>query len=178
MTDDKGQTASCTTTVNVEAPPPPPVPKTQTLCSINFDRDTKRPARVDNEAKACLDDVALNLQRQTDATAVLVGSKTAAPEAAPTKKSKKNAKPEADLAAQRAVNTKAYLVTEKGIDASRISVRTGTTDANQVQNYLVPTGATFDNDVQGTTAVDETAVTAQVRKPLPEKHPSKKKAAQ
>ena len=178
VTDDKGQTASCTTTVNVEAPPPPPVPKTQTLCSINFDRDTKRPARVDNEAKACLDDVALNLQRQTDATAVLVGSKTAAPEAAPTKKSKKNAKPEADLAAQRAVNTKAYLVTEKGIDASRISVRTGTTDANQVQNYLVPSGATFDNDVQGTTAVDETAVTAQVRKPLPEKHPSKKKAAQ
>jgi len=29
------------------------------------------------------------------------------------------------LAAQRAVNTKAYLVTEKGIDASRIQVRTG-----------------------------------------------------
>jgi hypothetical protein len=31
------------------------------------------PARVDNEAKACLDDVALNLQQQTDATAVVVG---------------------------------------------------------------------------------------------------------
>ncbi|MCU1314267.1 MAG: hypothetical protein JWM54_2024, partial [Acidobacteriaceae bacterium] len=67
VADDKGQTASTTTTVNVEAPPPPPQPKTQTLCSINFDRDKKRPARVDNEAKACLDDVALNLQRQSDA---------------------------------------------------------------------------------------------------------------
>ena len=52
------------TTVNVEAPPPPPAPKTKQLCSINFDRDKSRPARVDNEAKACLDDVALNLQQQ------------------------------------------------------------------------------------------------------------------
>jgi hypothetical protein len=175
VSDDKGQTASCTATVNVEAPPPPPVPKTQTLCSINFDRDTKRPARVDNEAKACLDDVALNLQRQTDATAVLVGSKAAA---TPAPKGKKNAKAAADLAAQRAVNTKAYLVTEKGIDASRVSVRTGTQDANQVQNYLVPSGATFDNDVPGTTPVDESAVTAPTRKALPEKHPTHKKAAQ
>jgi hypothetical protein len=175
VSDDKGQTASCTATVNVEAPPPPPVPKTQTLCSINFDRDTKRPARVDNEAKACLDDVALNLQRQADATAVLVGDKASA---TPVPKNKKAAKAVEELAAQRAVNTKAYLVTEKGIDASRISVRTGTADANQVQNYLVPTGATFDNDVPGTTPVDESAITVQTRKALPEKHPTHKKAAQ
>jgi hypothetical protein len=176
VVDDKGQTASCTTTVNVEAPPPPPVPKTQTLCSINFDRDTKRPARVDNEAKACLDDVALNLQRSADASAVLVGDKAAAT-ATPTKKSKKHAKVAADLAAQRAVNTKAYLVTEKGIDASRISVRTGTQDANQVQNYLVPSGATFNNDVQGTTVLDESTVQAQARTAPPAKHRRHKKAA-
>ena len=72
--DDKGQTASSTATVNVEAPPaPPPAPTVKQLCSINFERDTRRPARVDNEAKACLDDVALNLQQQADATAVVVG---------------------------------------------------------------------------------------------------------
>lgn len=170
--DDKGQTASSTASVNVEAPAPPPVPKTQTLCSINFGRDTKRPARVDNEAKACLDDVALNLQRQADATAVLVGDKAAA---AP-KKGKKSARVAADLAAQRAVNTKTYLVTEKGIDASRISVRTGTQDANQVQNYLVPSGATFDNDVQGTTVLDESTVKAQART-APAKHKSHKTVA-
>lgn len=177
--DDKGQTASSTTSVNVEAPPPPPVPKTQPLCSINFGRDTKRPARVDNEAKACLDDVALNLQRQADATAVMVGNKTAA-EAAPAKgkKGKKSAKVAADLAAQRAVNTKTYLSTEKGIDASRITVRTGTQDADQVQNYLVPSGATFDNDVQGTTVLDETTVKAQARTAPPAKHKKHKKAAQ
>lgn len=163
--DDKGQTATSTTSVNVEAPPPPPAPKTKTLCSINFDRDKKRPARVDNEAKACLDDVALNLQQSTDATAVLVG------EAASDEK-----KPEA-LAAQRAVNTKAYLVTEKGIDASRVSVRTGTQGNKEVENYLVPAGATFDSDVQGTTPVDESTVKVQARKAAAAVRHKKKAAA-
>jgi outer membrane protein OmpA-like peptidoglycan-associated protein len=150
--DDKGQTASSQATVNVEAPPPPPpAPKTKQLCSITFDRDTRRPARVDNEAKACLDDVALNLQQQADATAVVVG------EAAP------NERHAETLAAQRAVNTKDYLVKEKGIDASRISVRTGTQGNKEVENYLVPSGANFDNDVPGTTAVDENAVKVQPR---------------
>ena len=75
-----------------------------------------------------------------------------------------------DFAAQRAVNAKDYLVTEKGIDASRISVATGTTDSQTVENYLVPAGANFASDVQGTTPVDESAVKPQVRKPLAERH--------
>ena len=157
--DDKGQTATCTASVNVEAPPPPPKPVTKTLCSINFDRDKKRPARVDNEAKACLDDVALNLQQQTDATAVVVGEAASDEKKADT------------LAAQRAVNTKDYLVKEKGIDPSRISVRTGTQGNKEAENYLVPAGATFDSDVQGTTAVDESSVKAQARTaPAPRRH--------
>jgi hypothetical protein len=164
--DDKGQTATSTTSVNVEAPPPPPAPKTKTLCSINFDRDKRRPARVDNEAKACLDDVALNLQQSTDATAVLVGEAASDERKADT------------LAAQRAVNTKAYLVTEKGIDASRISVRTGTQGNKEVENYLVPAGATFDSDVQGTTAVDESTVKVESRKAAPVHHRKKAAAAQ
>jgi outer membrane protein OmpA-like peptidoglycan-associated protein len=159
--DDKGQTASATTTVNVEAPPPPPAPKTQTLCSIQFDKDKRRPARVDNEAKACLDDVALNAQQKADASLVVVGN--SAP--VPTHKGRhyRNEMTAEKLAAQRAVNTKAYLVTEKGIDAARIQVRTGTNGQNEVENYLVPAGANFDNDVPGTTAVDENAVKAQPR---------------
>jgi hypothetical protein len=44
-------------------------------------------------------------------------------------------------------------VNEKGIDPSRIDVRTGNAGSDTVQNYLVPSGATFDNDVQGTTPV-------------------------
>jgi hypothetical protein len=81
-----------------------------------------------------------------------------------------------DLAAERAVNTKEYLVTEKGIDASRVSVATSATDGQTAQDYLVPSGATFSNDVMGTTPVNETAVKPEVRKPLGEKHHAKKPA--
>src|SRR6202042_3289572 len=162
--DDKGQTATSTTSVSVEQPPPPPpAPKAKTLCSINFDRDKRRPARVDNEAKACLDDVALNLQQQTDATAVVVGEAASDEKKADT------------LAAQRGVNTKDYLVKEKGIDPSRISVRTGTQGNKEVEDYLVPAGATFDSDVPGTTAVDESTVKVQSRTAPARGH--KKKAA-
>ena len=73
VSDDKGHNASAETSVTIEAPPPPPQPKTQALCSISFTTDKKRPTRVNNEAKACLDEVALDLQQQPDAKAVLVG---------------------------------------------------------------------------------------------------------
>jgi hypothetical protein len=175
VSDDKGQTASCTATVSIAAPPPP-VAKTQTLCTISFGRDTKRPARVDNEAKACLDQVALSAQQTPDATIDVVGE--AGPQAPPAKKGKHAAVVVDNLAAQRAVNTKAYLVTEKGIDASRVSVRTGTQSIDEVENYLIPAGATFDSDVPGTTAVDESVVKAQTRVPLATKAaPHHKKAA-
>ncbi len=61
------------------------------------------------------------------------------------------------------MNAKDYLVTEKGIDASRISVATGNTDGQTVEDYLVSAGATFSNDVQGTTPVDESTVKPQER---------------
>ena len=172
--DDKGQTASATTTVDVEAPPPPPAPKSQTLCSIQFNKDKRRPARVDNEAKACLDDVALNAQQKADASVVVVGN--AVPVPAPRGRHHAKMPTAADLAAQRAVNTKAYLVTEKGIDASRIQVRTGANGQNEVEDYLVPAGANFDNDVPGTTPVDENAVKAQPRKAVPVHHHHKAEA--
>ena len=164
VVDDKGQTASQMTTVTVNAPAvvAPPMPTTTSLCSIAFDRDHRRPARVDNEGKACLDDLALNLQRTTDAKLALVGNASA---------SDKNAM---KLSAERAVNTKDYLVKEKGIDASRIMVYTGTQDANTVSTTLVPSGATFDSS-KGT-PVDESAIKAQPRMaPAPMKHKHHKK---
>jgi len=175
VSDDKGQTATAHTSVTITAPYIPPVPHVQALCSIGFSNDKKRPTRVDNEAKACLDEVALDLQKQSDAKAVVVGDSTAAEKALP-KHAKKHAKLE-DFAGERAVNTKEYLVTEKGIDASRISVATGSTDEQKVEDYLVPSGASFSADVAGTTPVDETVVKPQVRKPLATKPVAKKKAA-
>jgi hypothetical protein len=87
---------------------------------------------VDNEGKACLDQVALSLQGSADAKLVLIGSAAAGEKGAN------------KLAAERAVNTKAYLVGEKGIDSSRITVYTGTQDGKTVTTTLVPAGATFD----------------------------------
>ena len=150
VVDDKGQTASQMTTVTVIAPTVvPPKVMTTSLCSISFDRDTKRPARVDNEGKACLDDLALNLQRSTDAKLALVGN-SASGEKMGTK-----------LAAERAVNTKDYLVKEKGIDASRIMVYTGSQDSKVVSTTLVPAGA--DTSSMTATPVDESTIKAQPR---------------
>jgi outer membrane protein OmpA-like peptidoglycan-associated protein len=169
-TDDRGQTATAKTSVTITAPYVPPVPHTQALCSISFATDRLRPTRVNNEAKACLDEVALDLQRQPDAKVVLVGdsnskekTKTASEDTFAQKH--KRAKVD-DLAAERAVNAKDYLVTEKGIDAARVSVMTGRTNDQNVEDYLVPAGANFSSDVSGTAKVDETAVKAQPRQPL------------
>jgi hypothetical protein len=181
VSDDKGHSASSPTSLTITAPYVPPAPKTQALCTISFSTDKTRPTRVDNEAKACLDQVALDLKQQADAKAVVVGEQSA-DEAAKTAKQQayqaKHKHAKVDMfAAQRAVNAKDYLVTEQGIDASRISVATGSTEGQTVEDYLVPAGATFSTDVTGTTPVDETMVKPQVRKPLAEKHPMRKKAA-
>jgi hypothetical protein len=180
VSDDKGHSVSSSTSLTITAPYVPPPPKTQALCSTSFSNDPKRPTRVDNEAKACLDQVALDLKQQADAKAVVVGESTADENAKTAKEQKYAAKHKHatvdEFAAQRAVNAKDYLVTEQGIDASRISVATGTTDGQTEENYLVPSGATFSNDVTGTTPVDESAVKPQVRKPLAERHPQKKAA--
>ncbi len=154
VADDKGQTASATTSVTVQAPPEPPKPQTQQLCTITFNNDKRRPARVDNEAKACLDDVALNLQRNADAKLAIVGNG------------------EGKLASQRAVNTKAYLVGEKGVDASRISVYTGTGTDNSVMQTLIPAGATAPD--MGT-AIDESTVKSQSRTAAPARRHKRRK---
>jgi outer membrane protein OmpA-like peptidoglycan-associated protein len=159
VSDDRGLTDGKSASVNVEVPPPPP--QSSKINSINFP-DTKKPARVDNAAKAVLDEVALRLQREADAKAVVVGFGT------DTKKVK-------NLAAQRAVNTKDYLVKEKGIDPSRIEVRTGEGATDTADIWIVPTGATF--NAAGTTVVDETKITPPVvKKPVAKK--AKKVAAQ
>jgi hypothetical protein len=136
---------------------------------------------VDNEAKACLDEVALDLLKQSDAKIVVVGTATAKEKAKTAKEQQaalknKHVKVE-DFAAQRAVNTKEYLVTEKGIDASRVIVATSSADDQRVEDYLVPAGANFSAEVAGTKPVDESQVKAEVRKPLPSRHAAPKKKA-
>jgi hypothetical protein len=145
--------------------PPPPkkevvIPQPSTLCAVSFERDKARPTRVDNEGKACLDDLALSLQRSTDAQLYLTGNESAA-------EIKSKRKAEHKFAAERAVNTKDYLVKEKGIDASRIKVFTGSDDAKTVTSTLVPAGANT-SSLTGT-PVDESEIKAQPRKAMPAK---------
>ena len=154
VTDDRNPalSASSTTVVNVvapppQAPPPPAAPEVSKLNQIDFKTNN---SRVDNAAKAILDEVALRLQRDADARVVLVG------EAAPSEHGA------ARLASQRATNAKNYLVNEKGIDASRLETRTGTDGSQQTQVWLVPAGATF--NVQGTQMMESTASMSRKRK--------------
>ena len=156
VVDDKGQTASQMTTVTVAAPPAPPAPATKSLCTISFDHDAKRPTRVDNEAKACLDDIALDAQRDPQTKLAVIGS------ADPSEKMAEH------KAAERAVNEKAYLVTDKGLDASRISVYTSTAGTKSSATTEIPAGATL--DMTGLTPVDETAVKAIPRSAAPAHH--------
>jgi hypothetical protein len=155
VSDDKGQMASSSAGVSVQLPisvtppPPPPAPMSSNLCAVNFGRDKARPERVDNEAKACLDDVALNLQRSSSAKLALIGNSGSSRQLN-------------HLAEERAVNTKTYLVTEKGIDASRIMVYTGSTGDNTVTTILIAVGASMDNT--NATPVNENRIHAQPRR--------------
>src|SRR4051812_10225975 len=141
-TDDRGLTATGNANVNVEVPAA--APESSKLNEIEFKKNS---AHVDNKAKAALDDVALRLKSDQEAKAVIVGEYAAGEKAG-----KK-------LAAQRAVNAKAYLTqgeAGQGIDASRIDVRTGNGGEMKDENWIVPAGATFKNE--GTEAVDEKRV--------------------
>jgi opacity protein-like surface antigen len=133
VVDDKGLSASGTTSVAVVVPAPAPKPTTSGLCSISFERDARRPSRVDNEAKACLDQIALTLQQSSDARLAIVGEAGS------------HERGGAKLAAERAGNARAYLVNEKGVDSSRVAVYTSSQDGKTVTTTLIPAGATFDS---------------------------------
>jgi len=129
VSDDLGMTASANTTVNVTAATPAAAAQRKDLCSISFERDRRRPVRVDNEAKACLDDIALTMQRDAGGRLVIVGNY------AP------NETPKAGSA--RASNERQYLTGEKGIDPQRIELRVGKAGDRTVANVFLPEGATF-----------------------------------
>jgi hypothetical protein len=134
VTDERGDKAEGTANVDVQQPPPPPQATKVGDCGY-----TKPGAsRFDNLCKRVGDDVALRLKNDPNAKLVIVGF------ADP--KEPKAAK----LAASRADLAKAYLG-EKGIDASRISTRTGEAskekgaekDNRRVDFVVVPEGATY-----------------------------------
>ena len=167
-TDARNLSGNGTCTVTVEVPPPPPA--CSKINSIQFP-DLRRPWRVDNTAKAILDDVAGRLKADPNAKIVIVGY--ADGEKAPMEGKGKKRHP-MNLAAQRAVNAKAYLVQQQGIDPSRVEVRQGTGQQKVADIIWVPQGADENAcaDLQNTTPVDESVV-----KPSENAYPKPKKAA-
>jgi len=150
-TDSRGLTSpAATTQVTVENPPPPAAPQASKLTDCDFENMAKigKPWRVDNECKGKLDDVAKNLQQNADNKLVIVGN------AEPAEKRK-------NLAAERAVNSKAYLTggeAKLGIDPSRIETRTGSAGTKTAEYWVVPAGGMFSGE--GTQVVDESVVKA------------------
>jgi hypothetical protein len=148
--DDRALSGFAATAVTVTLPPPPPSPVARKYGGgLDFSADKKRPSRIDNAAKAMLDRYAEALAADPDATAVVVGYDNTS-ERVPAKRRK--ASP-AQYAVMRAVNTKAYLVEEKGIDSSRVEIRTGTEDAQKVILWIVPAGTTL--DMSNTVNIDQ-----------------------
>lgn len=134
VSDGRGGTADASTNVDVEQPPPPPQAAKAGDCGYN----KAGASRFDNACKRVGDDVALRLKNDPNAKLVIVGFAD--------KKEPKAAK----LAQTRADLAKKYIV-EKGVDASRISTRTGEASTEKGQEkanrrvdfVVVPEGATY-----------------------------------
>jgi hypothetical protein len=134
------------------------------VCSISFDKDALRPARVENGALPCLKNAVERLNTSPDRKLVLVGVKDPAKDHEATGNGSDREEEDAtgfdvrleDLSAYRAVNTKWYLVHYLNADAKRILP---TTDegyfAQLVTFYLVPASADFNHNFLGTTKTNE-----------------------
>lgn len=155
VTDDRGLTGTCSAQATIENPPPPPQASLAT--TLQFKPNS---SRVDNAAKAALDDVALRLQQDANAKAVIVGFATSTELGG--RRKPLTAAATLKLAEERAVNAKAYLVSEKGIASDRIEVRHDD-GPQKAEVWVVPQGATYTGAGQ---TFDENAVkAAPVRRP-------------
>ncbi len=122
----------CTAAVTVQAPPSPPRASKVSACDF-----APGSAGADNVCKRNLDDVAVRLQSDPRSKVVLVGS-------ADLKEPRAG-----KLADERAASCQKYLQDKKGVDASRVEVRTaaGVAGAGQgnrrVDIEFVPDGASY-----------------------------------
>ena len=127
---------------------PAGIPATRELCLITFDKDGEHPAQVDNQSRICLDIIALDLKRSAGAGIALVGN-TGTAHSTNGRSTEMNRK----YAAERAMNSRNYLVREKGIDPSRIKVyigfieTKGAEDIDRIEAQMVA-GTTVDENVE------------------------------
>lgn len=138
------------------------------VCTIAFDKDPKRPARIEDDALSCLEEAAQMLKQDPAKKLVIVGTshpvfdhedKEHGMERAVEDESGEDIRFE-DVAAYRAVNTKAYLTKWLGINPSLIIP---TTDeyalGQQAKLFLVPGDANFIRNYLKTTPTNENPCT-------------------
>ena len=128
-----------------------------------FEKDPKRPWRVDNDCKDVLDKRALRLQQEPNGKLQVVGFTD-----------EKESVSEQTIGAQRSVNVKYYMVQDDlgpKADGSRIQPKQGGAKGKATHFYFVPDGNLCQGQIVEGTAVDENAVQGQARKA-----PAKKKA--
>jgi hypothetical protein len=159
--------ASCTASVNA-----PAVVKCTTIADwgeCTFEKNPKKPWRVDNDCKDTLDKLSLRLQQMPNGKLDIVGY-TDESESVDVQ----------TLGAQRSVNVKYYLVTDgpNKADASRVTPRQGGTKGKATHFYFVPEGNLCGGQLEEGTVVDETAVQGQSRMaPAPKSKTHKTKPA-
>jgi hypothetical protein len=138
------------------------------LCSIEFDKDAAYPARVEKSAVRCLAEIVTTLKSRPSAKVVLVGVSDPVKDHEEKDNGMDREEEDStghdiryeDLAAYRAVNTKAYLVRWHGIDPARILPTTNEfRHGQEVSFYLVPHDADFLHNYLNTTRSNESPCT-------------------
>ena len=150
-TDDHGLSTSCTASVTV--PAMEKVKEVEDWGECTFEKNPKKPWRVDNDCKDVLDKLALRVQQMPNGKVAIVGYRD--------QEEVVNAD---QIGAQRAVNVKYYLTTDEigpKLDPTRLEPRKGGVKGKAVHFYFVPQGATFNEEES--VVVDESAVQGQSR---------------
>src|SRR5271166_1739735 len=158
--------SSCTASVNV-----PPVQKCTVIedwGECTFEKNPKKPWRVDNDCKDTLDKLSLRLQQMPNGKLNVVGYTD-----------EKESVSEQTLGSQRSVNVKYYLTTDgpNKTDASRVQPRQGGAKGQATHFYFVPEGNLCGGQLEEGTTVDETQVQPQSRNAPAPKKKAKKAAA-
>jgi hypothetical protein len=133
-----------------------------------FEKNPKKPWRVDNDCKDTLDKLSLRLQQMPNGKLDIIGYTN--------QEESVNAQ---QLGSQRSVNVKYYLTTDgpTKVDAARVQPRQGGAKGQATHFYFVPEGNLCGGQLEEGTVVDETQVQGQSRTAAPAPKRKTKKAA-
>ncbi|AXC11883.1 hypothetical protein ACPOL_2563 [Acidisarcina polymorpha] len=138
------------------------------ICSLSFSKDPKRPARVENSALPCLQEVAEKLKQTPQIKLVLIGISHPLYDRADEDRGMEREGEDmtgtdirfSDVAAYRAINTKSYLTQWLGSDPARIIPTTDEYALGQeVLIFSVPANADFFHNYTRTTPINESRCT-------------------